>query len=232
MPIAKDLNMPLVVTNDVHYLRHGDHKPHDILLCIGTGKSVNDAQPPEVPRRSVLPEDRGADGGGLRRLPGGDEEHAADRRALQRHDPVRREPPAELRRARGLHARRLLRARRPPGLRAAPGAAAAARCGRQAAAHARAVRRAARLRDRDDQEDGVSRVLHDRLGLHPLRARAGHSGRSGPRLGRRQPCRLGAAHHRRRSAVLRPDFRALPQSRSACRCPISTSTSASGGAAK
>src|SRR5829696_5721341 len=43
IPIAKDLNMPLVVTNDVHYLRHGDHKPHDILLCIGTGKSVNDS---------------------------------------------------------------------------------------------------------------------------------------------------------------------------------------------
>ena len=42
LPIAKDLDMPLVVTNDVHYLRHGDHKPHDILLCIGTGKSVND----------------------------------------------------------------------------------------------------------------------------------------------------------------------------------------------
>jgi DNA polymerase III subunit alpha len=44
LPIAKDLSMPLVATNDVHYLRHGDHKPHDILLCIGTGKSVNDSQ--------------------------------------------------------------------------------------------------------------------------------------------------------------------------------------------
>jgi DNA polymerase-3 subunit alpha len=44
LPIARDLNLPLVVTNDVHYLRAGDHKPHDILLCIGTGKSVNDAQ--------------------------------------------------------------------------------------------------------------------------------------------------------------------------------------------
>src|SRR5918995_1252549 len=43
LPIARDLDMPLVATNDVHYLRHGDHKPHDILLCIGTGKSVNDA---------------------------------------------------------------------------------------------------------------------------------------------------------------------------------------------
>jgi DNA polymerase-3 subunit alpha len=42
LPIAGDLTLPLVCTNDVHYLRHGDHKPHDILLCIGTGKSVHD----------------------------------------------------------------------------------------------------------------------------------------------------------------------------------------------
>src|SRR5687768_8199543 len=44
IPIARDLGMPLVCTNDVHYLREGDHKPHDILLCIGTGKSVHDEQ--------------------------------------------------------------------------------------------------------------------------------------------------------------------------------------------
>ena len=42
VPIARDLEMPLVATNDVHYLTHGDHRPHDILLCIGTGKTVND----------------------------------------------------------------------------------------------------------------------------------------------------------------------------------------------
>jgi DNA polymerase-3 subunit alpha len=41
-PIAKDLGLPLVVTNDVHYLQNSDFKPHDILLCIGTGKGVND----------------------------------------------------------------------------------------------------------------------------------------------------------------------------------------------
>ena len=28
----------------MHYLRQGDYQPHDILLCIGTGKTVNDAQ--------------------------------------------------------------------------------------------------------------------------------------------------------------------------------------------
>jgi DNA polymerase-3 subunit alpha len=44
VPLARELNLPLVATNDVHYLRQGDHQPHDILLCIGTGKTVNDAQ--------------------------------------------------------------------------------------------------------------------------------------------------------------------------------------------
>ncbi len=43
-PIARDLGLPLVCTNDVHYLKPGDHRPHDVLLCIGTGKNVNDEQ--------------------------------------------------------------------------------------------------------------------------------------------------------------------------------------------
>jgi DNA polymerase-3 subunit alpha len=42
LPIAKDLDLPLVCTNDVHYLRRTDQHPHDVLLCIGTGKSVSD----------------------------------------------------------------------------------------------------------------------------------------------------------------------------------------------
>ena len=42
VPLAKDLGLPLVCTNDVHYLQHGDHIPHDVLLCIGTGKAVTD----------------------------------------------------------------------------------------------------------------------------------------------------------------------------------------------
>ena len=43
-PIARDLGLPLVCTNDVHYLRNGDHRPHDVLLCIGTGKNVQDTE--------------------------------------------------------------------------------------------------------------------------------------------------------------------------------------------
>ncbi|MDQ3070834.1 MAG: DNA polymerase III subunit alpha [Acidobacteriota bacterium] len=41
-PIARELGLPLVVTNDVHYLHQTDQQPHDVLLCIGTGKNVTD----------------------------------------------------------------------------------------------------------------------------------------------------------------------------------------------
>ena len=40
--ISGELGIPLVATNDVHYLRRDDARAHDLLLCIGTGKTVND----------------------------------------------------------------------------------------------------------------------------------------------------------------------------------------------
>ncbi len=40
--IARELNLPLVVTNDAHYLRKEDAKMQDVLLCVQTGKTVDD----------------------------------------------------------------------------------------------------------------------------------------------------------------------------------------------
>src|SRR5213595_3747597 len=40
--IAKDLGVGLVAANDVHFLRRSDHDAHDVMLCIGTGKMVQD----------------------------------------------------------------------------------------------------------------------------------------------------------------------------------------------
>ncbi len=40
--MSKELGIPLVVTNDVHYTYAEDVKPHDILLCIQTGKKLSD----------------------------------------------------------------------------------------------------------------------------------------------------------------------------------------------
>lgn len=40
--MSQELNIELVVTNDVHYTYAEDEKPHDILLCIQTGKKLED----------------------------------------------------------------------------------------------------------------------------------------------------------------------------------------------
>jgi DNA polymerase-3 subunit alpha len=42
--ISRTLDLPLVCTNDVHYLHQADFKAHDILLCIGTGKTVHETE--------------------------------------------------------------------------------------------------------------------------------------------------------------------------------------------
>ena len=40
--ISKRLRIPLVATNDCHYLDQDDAEAHDVLLCIGTKKKVSD----------------------------------------------------------------------------------------------------------------------------------------------------------------------------------------------
>ena len=40
--LAEKLSLPLVVTNDAHYLHKSDAKMQDVLLCIQTGKTVDD----------------------------------------------------------------------------------------------------------------------------------------------------------------------------------------------
>lgn len=40
--LADELGLPVVATNDVHFLLPEDHAAHDVLLCIGTGKDRDD----------------------------------------------------------------------------------------------------------------------------------------------------------------------------------------------
>ena len=42
MRMSEELSIPLVATNDVHYIMEEDAVPHDLLLCIQTGKRVSD----------------------------------------------------------------------------------------------------------------------------------------------------------------------------------------------
>ncbi|HEY7879121.1 MAG TPA: DNA polymerase III subunit alpha, partial [Gemmatimonadaceae bacterium] len=41
--LAADTGLPVIATNDAHFLRHSDHDAHDILLCIGLGKDRDEA---------------------------------------------------------------------------------------------------------------------------------------------------------------------------------------------
>ena len=41
--LAREMGVPLVATNDVHYLSADDTRAHDVLLCINTGKLLSDA---------------------------------------------------------------------------------------------------------------------------------------------------------------------------------------------
>jgi DNA polymerase-3 subunit alpha len=41
--LASDTGLPLVATNDAHYLERDDARAHEILLCIQTGKTMSDA---------------------------------------------------------------------------------------------------------------------------------------------------------------------------------------------
>src|SRR5678809_1365798 len=49
--MACDLGVGLVAANDVHFLRRSDHEAHDVMVCIGTGKMVQDER-----RMRYLPE--------------------------------------------------------------------------------------------------------------------------------------------------------------------------------
>ena len=40
--LGKELDIPVVVTCDAHYLKHEDQEAHEILLCVGTGSYLSD----------------------------------------------------------------------------------------------------------------------------------------------------------------------------------------------
>jgi DNA polymerase-3 subunit alpha len=44
LEIRRRTGLPVVATNDAHYLVKDDHQAHDVLLCIGSGKKVADAE--------------------------------------------------------------------------------------------------------------------------------------------------------------------------------------------
>jgi DNA polymerase-3 subunit alpha len=52
MKLSKETGIPLIVTNDVHYINKEDSKSHDVLMCIQTAKTIDD------PNRRRYPSDQ------------------------------------------------------------------------------------------------------------------------------------------------------------------------------
>lgn len=48
--IARKHDVPLVVTNDAHFLNESDHDAHDIFICVGTGNKRMDSKRMRYPR--------------------------------------------------------------------------------------------------------------------------------------------------------------------------------------
>jgi DNA polymerase-3 subunit alpha len=42
--LARDLQLPMIATNDLHYTHAGDHEAHEVLLCVQSGKTMADPQ--------------------------------------------------------------------------------------------------------------------------------------------------------------------------------------------
>lgn len=70
LQMSRELDIPLVCTNDVHYTYAEDAKPHDILLCIQTGKSFP-TKPDALRGRSVFRQKRRRDEGTVSLCVGG-----------------------------------------------------------------------------------------------------------------------------------------------------------------
>lgn len=47
--LSKELGIPLIATNDIHYMEAGDAPAHEVLLCIQSGKTINDVTRPKYP---------------------------------------------------------------------------------------------------------------------------------------------------------------------------------------
>ena len=193
--IGRTAGLPLVATNDCHYLHRGDARAHEVLLCIQTGKTLADESRWRFDTDELYvktPEE-------MATAFGADSEEFRNTMEIARrvdfefefgkfHFPIYQDaPPDDL--------DQVLETRVKAGLEA-----------RLAEIHARRgefdeapyyERLDARIAGHP--RDGLFGLHADRRRLYRLRAQPGHPGRTGPRLGGRQPGLLCAQDNRGRS---------------------------------
>ena len=178
-------------------------KPHDVLLCIGTGKSVHDEKRLQYHGDQFFLKTADADGArSSATTPRRSRNTARHRRALQRHDPVGRRCTCRTSRCpratrstsyfEHVVARRASRS----GCRACGSSTPPASCATRSTEYATRLDYEIAMIKRDGLP-GYFLIVWDFI-RYAREQR--HPGRPRPRLGRRLARRLLPAHHRRRSA--------------------------------
>ena len=211
--LAGDTGIPLVVTNDSHYLRQDDARAHEILLCIQTGKTMSDPNRMRFTPAAVLSQDARRNAGScsarfpMRSTAPGTSRSAASSSSSR--------SPSRFRSFR-------FPRRTPPTLISSTSRARvsknAACVWKRCSAQGRLKHDLAEYAERLDREiriiqqmkySGYFLIVWDLIRYAKQRK---HSRRSGARIGRRQPGQLRDGYHRYRSAGLRAALRALSES--------------------
>ena len=80
--LHQETGIPLIATNDAHYLRREDAQMQDVLMCIQMGKTLDDPGRMRFETREFYVKGRGGDGRPVPRLPGGHRKHRQNRAAV------------------------------------------------------------------------------------------------------------------------------------------------------
>ena len=102
--LSRETGLPLVVTNDAHYIRKEDARLQDVLMCIQMQKTLDDPDRMKFETEEFYIKSERA----VPRGPGGPGEYGKDRGHVQRGVRVWSLPPARLLPARGHDQRRIL----------------------------------------------------------------------------------------------------------------------------
>ena len=125
--LEKDLGLPMVATNDSHYLCEDDAHAQDVMLCIQTGKSIQDTNRMKFQGSGFFVKSHDEMQQRLQRCARRALPHAGHRGTLQHAAGESQQSVSALRRAGGIYARQLFRARHARRIRAAAGGAARVR---------------------------------------------------------------------------------------------------------
>ncbi len=198
--LAREFGLGLVAANDVHFLERAHHEAHDVMICIGTGKMVQDEK-----RMRYVPELYFKSADEMRAIFGDYPEALSNTIAIAERCnlefefgkskfPEYKTPNDEPR-------IEFLRALCQEGLRK--------RYGERATTDPALL---ARLETELEviEKYRFRQLFPDRLGFHPLREKPEDSGRPRARLGGRFAHCLRARDHGYRSAAVRAALRALP----------------------